>query len=158
MTEVSLIGTHNIMLKEELSVLASRLSSQLQPGDIVLLSGDLGAGKTAFTQLLGKALGVREVITSPTYTLLGEYDVTDNQSISKFIHIDLYRTGDVSAPRASVLNNTYLGEVIEGAERSGAIVVIEWGELLETPITNNTWRISLQVGEKGEERIVTIEK
>lgn len=156
MSDTSLIGTHFIREKKELPALASRLSLQLQPGDVVLLSGDLGAGKTTFTQLLGKALGIQDVITSPTYTLVGEYEVRDHQNISSLVHIDLYRMGDVSAPRASILSDTYIGEIIAGAKDQKAVVVVEWAELMPIPVNNDIWRISLRAGERPEERIVTI--
>lgn len=68
---------------------AYRLGLLLQPGDIVCLEGDLGTGKTCFVQGIGQALGVREPITSPTFTLIGEYRGAD-QTMPLF-HIDVYR-------------------------------------------------------------------
>ena len=122
----------------------------------MLLTGDLGAGKTTFTQFLGKALGVQEVITSPTYTLVGEYPTVGNAAISNLIHIDMYRTGDTSAPQASVLSDTYIQEIIDGAKRARAVVVIEWGELLKGDIENRIWHILLETGKNEGERVVTV--
>jgi tRNA threonylcarbamoyladenosine biosynthesis protein TsaE len=66
-----------------------RLGLLLQPGDVICLEGNLGSGKTCFVQGLGQALGVREVITSPTFTLIGEYRGS-HQTMPLF-HIDVYR-------------------------------------------------------------------
>ena len=75
---------------EETRDLASFLSKVFQAGDVVVLSGDLGAGKTAFTQGLGLALGVEHPITSPTFTLANKYEgeLTLN-------HLDVYRLEQV---------------------------------------------------------------
>jgi tRNA threonylcarbamoyladenosine biosynthesis protein TsaE len=158
MIESSLMGVHVIKDQEELSALASRVSLQLQPGDVVLLSGDLGAGKTTFTQCLGKALGVQGVINSPTYTLVGEYGATARPDISTLIHVDLYRTGDTSAPHASVLGDVYIEEIMAGAENRGAVVVIEWSELLKISPQNRTWRMTFELGKNEEERIITLSR
>ncbi|HLC49773.1 MAG TPA: tRNA (adenosine(37)-N6)-threonylcarbamoyltransferase complex ATPase subunit type 1 TsaE [Candidatus Andersenbacteria bacterium] len=138
---------------DELSALAMRIARELRAGDVLLLQGELGAGKTTFTQFLGKELGVQDNITSPTFTLIGEYPTFNNPTISTFIHIDLYRTGQQTA-----LNNNYIQEVLESAKEQKAIVVIEWGELLNSEITNRTWRIAFKQGAKENDRVVTISK
>jgi tRNA threonylcarbamoyladenosine biosynthesis protein TsaE len=69
-----------------------RLGLLLQPGDIICLEGDLGTGKTCFVQGIGQALGVREAITSPTFTLIGEYR-GQHQTMPLF-HLDIYRLDD----------------------------------------------------------------
>lgn len=147
-----LIGTHVIQNLEELSALACELVGELQGGDVVLLSGELGAGKTTFTQFLGKQLGVQDHITSPTFTLVGEYGISNNSTISTLIHIDLYRTGEQTA-----LNNNYIQEILDSATQSKSVVVIEWGELFAQGIKNRIWRISLTPGTTESERIVTVE-
>lgn len=148
----ALHGSHTISNLEALSELASRFASELQAGDVVLLSGQLGAGKTTFTQSLGKALGVEDVITSPTFTLVGEYQAANNFGITSLIHIDLYRTGE-----QTVLNNNYIHELLQTAKEQKAVVVIEWGELLLEKIQNRTWKIALKQGVTEGERVVTIE-
>ena len=97
--------------------LGQRLSSYLRPGDIILLHGDLGAGKTALAQGICQGLGItREYIRSPTFTLVNEY-------IGNFpvYHIDLYRLDDFSEIEALGLEE-YLF--------SKGISIIEWAEKL----------------------------
>ena len=83
---------------------------------MLLLTGDLGAGKTTFTKALAAALGVSETVTSPTFTLVHEYQA------SKLVvcHADLYRL-----ERTGELIDLGLDE----ARRSGAVLVVEWGDL-----------------------------
>lgn len=70
--------------------LAKRLSKSLKGGETVLLYGDLGAGKTTFTQFFAKALGVKDVVTSPTFNIVKEYDGKK----MKLYHFDMYRIED----------------------------------------------------------------
>ena len=92
---------------------AATLAPLLQPGDVLLLSGDLGAGKTVFTQGLAAALGVTEPVTSPTFTLAQSY-----QGRMRLHHLDVYR-----------LEN--LGEVLDldlpELLDDDAVVCVEWG-------------------------------
>jgi tRNA threonylcarbamoyladenosine biosynthesis protein TsaE len=97
--------------------LAAALAREARPRDVVLLTGDLGAGKTTFTKAYCAALGVTETVTSPTFTLVHEYRGT---SVT-VCHADLYRlqrTGELSD----------LG--LDDAHRRGAVLVIEWGDLV----------------------------
>lgn len=103
---------------DDLSFLASQLAAQLRPGDAIILNGPLGAGKTTFTQYLGRALGITERITSPTFTLARVYELDDNTPI--FIHVDAYRLGGAAEFED-------LGLPFEQA-----VSVVEWGSgLLE---------------------------
>lgn len=157
MTIQTVIGTHVISHLESLADLASLFASELQAGDVVLLSGQLGAGKTTFTQSLGKALGVEDAITSPTFTLVGEYHANNNFGITSLIHIDLYRTGEQATGKPQSLNNNYIHELVSGAKEQKAVVVIEWGELLVEKIQNRIWRIEFKSGAVESERIVTVD-
>lgn len=74
---------------EETRSWAERLAGLLQPGDVITLEGDLGAGKTTFTQGLAKGLGIRGVVNSPTFTLIKEY-----QGSMPLYHMDVYRIED----------------------------------------------------------------
>lgn len=92
----------------------------LRSGDIVLLTGTLGAGKTTFTQGVARGLGVSERVTSPTFTMVRQHQCQNDQGIATLHHCDVYRV-------------TSLGEVLDLAlgelvEESGAALV-EWGEL-----------------------------
>ena len=95
---------------------AAIIAAELRPRDVLLLAGDLGAGKTTFTKALCAALGVIDTVTSPTFTLVHEY----RGSKLVVCHADLYRlerTGELAD----------LG--LDDARRGGAVLVVEWGDL-----------------------------
>lgn len=77
--------------EEETRLAGENLATTLQDGDIVLLSGDLGAGKTTFMKGLAKGFGIQEELTSPTFTLMNVYPVSDHQTVRHVVHIDTYR-------------------------------------------------------------------
>lgn len=106
--------THGV---EETRALAGALAELLQPGDIVLLSGDLGAGKTAFAQGLAAGLGVAEQVTSPTFTLVRSYP----DGRLPLHHLDVYRLDHLQEAL-----DLGLPELVD----SGAVTVIEWGEVV----------------------------
>jgi tRNA threonylcarbamoyladenosine biosynthesis protein TsaE len=102
--------------------LGAAIARAIEPGDLVVLSGDLGAGKTFLARAIGRALGVgRDVaITSPTFTLVQEYPTPRGA----FVHADLYR---VREPRDRLaLEVARLG--LRERRGEGAFVVVEWGE------------------------------
>ena len=102
--------------EEETSAVAERFAPSLQPGDVLLLFGELGAGKTAFVRGLARGLGASaEDVSSPTFTLIQEYRSPSGLTLQ---HVDLYR---LSAAEADDLG---LDELISG----DAIVAIEWAE------------------------------
>lgn len=80
----------NIDSLTDLAKIAEQFSHQIKPGDVIYLEGDLGAGKTTFTQFLLKVCGVKGHVKSPTYTLYEPYETDELQ----FIHMDLYRLSD----------------------------------------------------------------
>jgi tRNA threonylcarbamoyladenosine biosynthesis protein TsaE len=98
------------------AALAGGIASRLRPGDLVLLSGDLGAGKTAFTQALAAALGVEEPVTSPTFTLVRGYATPAGWEL---LHADLYRLEQLDE-----VADLGLAERLD----DGAVAVVEWGE------------------------------
>ena len=100
--------------EEELIDLGERLGTLLQKNDVLILSGELGAGKTTFTKGLAKGLGIRQMIKSPTYTIVREYE-----GRLPLYHLDVYRIeGDA--------DSIDLDEFLFG----GGVTVIEWGHLL----------------------------
>ena len=92
----------------------------LRSGDIVLLSGSLGAGKTTFVKGVAKGLGVGERITSPTFTMVREHRCSNAQGIDTLQHCDVYRVTSL----AEVVD-LGLGELVE----ENAVALVEWGEL-----------------------------
>jgi tRNA threonylcarbamoyladenosine biosynthesis protein TsaE len=104
---------------EATHAVAAALAGLSRPGDVILLAGEMGAGKTAFAQGFGRALGVTEPITSPTFTLVHSYD-TDGPTLH---HADLYRLDQLAE-----VAELALGEL---AEFDG-IVLVEWGDVVES--------------------------
>ena len=125
---------------EDTRDLASLLIKVFKAGDVVVLSGDLGAGKTAFTQGLGLALGIENPITSPTFTLANRYDgeLTLN-------HLDVYRLEHLQE-----VEELGLSELID----SNSLTVIEWGDVISSVLTEGYLEISLNLGEGIGDRIV----
>ena len=111
----SLADTHAI---------AAALAGLCRPGDLIVLSGEMGAGKTAFVQGFGAALGVTEPITSPTFTLVHTYDIAPDRGhgAKALHHADLYRLD-----RTAEIADLALEEL---AEYQG-IVLVEWGDVAE---------------------------
>lgn len=115
---------------------ASNLASQLHIGDVVVLSGELGAGKTKFTEGFLKYFGLDKEISSPTFNIVNEYIKDD----LKIYHFDVYRLEDVSEFYA-----------IGGEEYfSSGICIIEWGELIEEALPDNCIRISFEKDSSDE--------
>jgi tRNA threonylcarbamoyladenosine biosynthesis protein TsaE len=95
---------------------AAAIAELTRPGDVILLDGDLGAGKTTFTQGFARRLGVTETVTSPTFTLVRSYGTAAGFDL---YHADLYRLEQLSE-----VVDLALPEVLE----DGGAAVIEWGE------------------------------
>ena len=115
---------------DETMVFASKLASKLHIGDVVVLSGELGAGKTKFTEGFLKYFGLDKEISSPTFNIVNEYKKDD----TKIYHFDVYRLEDVDEFYA-----------IGGEEYfSSGICIIEWGELIEEALPNNYIKISFE--------------
>lgn len=100
--------------------MAGALAGVARPGDLVLLSGGLGAGKTVFAGGFAAALGVEGPITSPTFTLVREYPCGSEAGITLFVHADLYRLD-----RLGEVADLALGELLA----DGAVALVEWGDL-----------------------------
>jgi tRNA threonylcarbamoyladenosine biosynthesis protein TsaE len=104
------------------------------PGDVVLLVGDLGAGKTVFAQGFAAALGVSGPVTSPTFALVRQYDCGEGSPVGVFIHADVYRTGSLHE-----VVDLALAELVE----EDAVALVEWGELAAPALGDSVLEITL---------------
>lgn len=100
---------------EDTMKIATKLASLLHPGDVITLEGDLGAGKTTFTKGIAKGLGVKRMVTSPTFTIVKEYEGT-----LPLYHMDVYRLEDSDEDIGFL-------EYFNGQ----GITVIEWAQFIE---------------------------
>ena len=137
-------GEFQVGSVEETWALAKELAKELKPGDVVCLEGDLGAGKTTFTQGLAAALGVPGRVTSPTFCIVQEHQSPD----VLFVHMDLYRLHGEEDVEAIGWED-YLSR--------GAIIAVEWpkraGSLIPISAHYVTFR---HMGE--EKRKIAIDK
>jgi tRNA threonylcarbamoyladenosine biosynthesis protein TsaE len=109
---------------EQTNTIAKEFAKSLHGGDIVLLHGDLGAGKTTFTKGIAEALGVEDTITSPTFTLMNVYPIKNSKfEIQNLIHIDTYRLED-AAELVDIGVEDYLGD-------PNTVCLIEWPEKIK---------------------------
>jgi tRNA threonylcarbamoyladenosine biosynthesis protein TsaE len=111
----------------------------LASGDIVLLSGTLGAGKTTFVQGVAKGLGVHERVTSPTFTMVREHRCVNDRGIETLHHCDVYRVNSLD----EVLDLA-LGELVEDA----AVALVEWGELAASVFGRDVMTIEFSVDDR----------
>ncbi len=102
---------------EQTRQLAAAIAELVKAGDVVLLAGELGAGKTCFTQGFGRALGIDETITSPTFTLMRPYD-----GRLRLLHADVYRLEHLQE-----IVDLGISELVD----DDAVAVIEWGDMAE---------------------------
>jgi tRNA threonylcarbamoyladenosine biosynthesis protein TsaE len=123
----------------------ARVAGVLEPGDVVLLDGDLGAGKTTFTQGLARALGVRDPVTSPTFTLMQIHPTTAGFDLC---HVDVYRL-----ERLSEVVDLALPEILE----DGMAAVIEWGQRAAAALTPDFLRVELAMTDAEGERLLTFD-
>lgn len=131
--------------EQETFDLGVRVGERLSGGEVILLNGPLGAGKTVFVKGLARALGVdEEEVTSPSFTL-----VNLHRGRLLLYHLDLYRLGEGAAAAHAV----DLDEILSD---ESAVAVIEWGERLgRYPLPGGTWRIGIS-GDGDEPRKITI--
>lgn len=127
----------------ETHAVAAAIAGLAKVGDVILLAGDMGAGKTAFAQGFGRALGITEPITSPTFTVVHTYD-TGRVTLH---HADLYRLD-----RRSEVDDLGLDELTEGQ----GILLVEWGDVLAETFGDHLAVLIERVDESDEARRITI--
>ncbi len=131
-------------------LLAAAVAGVLQCGDIVLLCGELGAGKTTFAQGVARGLGVADVVTSPTFTLLRPYECASSVApVRTLWHADLYRL-----ERGRDVMDLGIGELVE----DDAVALVEWGDVARPVFGEDAWEVRLSrcAGGSDERRHVTI--
>ena len=128
---------------DDTRALAGELAALARAGDVVLLLGELGAGKTQFVKGFGAALGVGEVITSPTFTLVRQYE----GARLCLVHADAYRID--SAEEALDLG-------LSDALDDGAVVVVEWGERVERILPPDRLEVALELADAEDERVIRV--
>ena len=130
--------------REETQALGARLADALDAGRVVAFTGDLGAGKTAFVSGMARALGVEERVTSPTFTIVNEYE----GGRLPLFHFDMYRLGGADE-LFHIGWEDYLA-------RNG-VCAVEWSENVAEAIEPDAVRVSILRGEGDNDRIITIE-
>lgn len=129
---------------EETRALGRTLAQALQGGAVVAFTGDLGAGKTAFVSGMAEGLGIEERVTSPTFTIVNEYE----GGRLPLFHFDMYRLG--SADELFHIGwEDYLA-------RNG-VCAVEWSENVDEALDGDTIRVDISRGEDDNTRIITLE-
>ena len=139
-----IIETHD---PEETFEVGRKIGMNAKPGQIYTLTGDLGVGKTVFTQGVAAGLGITEPVNSPTFTIIQEY----KDGRLPFYHFDVYRIGDLEEMEEIGYDDYFFGQ---------GICLIEWAELIEEVLPEKRIEVTIEKDlEKGfEYRKITIEE
>ena len=123
-----------------------KIGREAKPGQIYTLDGDLGTGKTVFTQGVASGLGITEPVNSPTFTIIQEYE----GGRMPFYHFDVYRIGDIEEMEEIGYDDYFFGE---------GVCLIEWAQLIEEILPQSVISIKIEKNpEKGFDcRKITIE-
>lgn len=121
--------------EKQLLAFGEKIGQKLKAQDVLILTGDLGAGKTTLTKGIAKGLGIKQMIKSPTYTIVREYE-----GRLPLYHLDVYRIGD--DPDSIDLDDFLFGD---------GVTVIEWGELLAASLLDDYLTIRLDKKEDGRQ-------
>ena len=116
------------------------LGLKAEPGTVIALVGDLGTGKTTLTKAIAEGVGVKAVITSPTFNIVKQYD----SGRLPLYHFDVYRIGDVDEMYELGYEEYFYGN---------GVCVIEWADIIEELIPEDALLIEIEYGEKEGERI-----
>ena len=136
------VATHRIADVEEMEALGEKIAGICRPGDLILLNGPLGAGKTVFVQGIGRALGIADV-TSPTFVISRIH-----QGSMPLIHVDVYRL--LESGNAAL----YLDDLDLDTAREDGLTVIEWGGSESSRLSED--RLEIEIDRTNDERVVTI--
>ena len=128
MSEIKIYETWSA---EETSALSEKIATDAEAGTVFTLTGDLGVGKTVFTQGFAKGLGIEEPVNSPTFTIVQVYD----EGRLPFYHFDVYRIGDVDEMDEIGYEDYFYGD---------GISMIEWANLIEEIIPEDAVKITIE--------------
>lgn len=129
---------------DETQKLAAKLAKNVKAGDTILLSGDLGAGKTTFTQGFAKALGIKRPVKSPTFTLVREYQTAQ----FPLYHLDVYRLGEEGNAEDLGLSEYFGGN---------AVALVEWSQYIKPDLPDDVLEIVFERVESSEtKRAITM--
>ena len=137
----------NSFSPEDTYALGYAIGQKAVPGEIYTLDGDLGTGKTVFTQGLAAGLGIQEPVSSPTFTIVQVYE----EGRLPLYHFDVYRIGDIEEMDEIGYEDYFYGE---------GVTLIEWATLIEDILPENrtSIRIEKDLGKGFDYRRITIEK
>jgi tRNA threonylcarbamoyladenosine biosynthesis protein TsaE len=125
----------------ETRALAAEIGATLRPGDVVVLNGELGAGKTTFVKGLADGLGVVDAVTSPTFTIVQHYE-----GRVPVTHVDVYRLD-----RLQELHDLGFEELLDDG-----VTIIEWGDAVAPLLPRNRLEVRLTMGDDLETRTIEI--
>ena len=130
---------------DETKAVAAALAELVRPGDLILLAGEMGAGKTAFAQGFAAGLGVLDTVTSPTFTLVHTYE-----GRLRIHHADIYRL-----ERTAEVADLALGELLDDDD---AVVLVEWGDVVASSLGAELMTVRLEPAgpDHLEDRVLTI--
>lgn len=117
----------------ETEAFAAALAACIAPGSVISLTGDLGAGKTVFTRGFARALGIKEAVSSPTYTIIQEYKTPEGRD---FFHLDLYRISDEYSALGFGVD-----EYLDDPE---AYALVEWPERIAGIMPENAVKVNIR--------------
>ncbi len=117
-----------------------KIGQKLKAGDIVALHGDLGAGKTALTKGVALALGIKEDVTSPTYTIVSEYEGT-----LPLYHMDMYRIEGIEEFEMLGVDDLIFGR---------GVSLIEWSERISEYLPDDCKSVTIRIMENGDRKII----
>lgn len=129
--------------EEETEALGARLGKVLEAGTVIAYTGDLGAGKTAFTRGLARGLGITDWVTSPTFTIVNEYE----GGRLPLFHFDMYRLGS-SDELFDIGWEDYLAR--------GGVCAVEWSENVDDVLEGKPIRVDIRRGENENQRCISM--